>query len=1076
MLNAGSSRYTSSPTANLPRKTHRRRQSAVKSSKSSNDTTSTLPEYQPSIAVSSPGGTNLDRRRAARRGAGPGHRKETWKAQRGMEEQMALEEEEADLPPSYPDSGADEADEETDNDGRLMRRGHPFQHIAVSHEVYHAHSGSRSTPSLVGPAASTGLPRFNSNSMDYSYTQPLSARSSRRGEPVYRNQRLAGSVDGLPYAPSSSRYQHQPQRSHSHRTQPSRQSGSRHYVESSVEEDDDEGGGDQDDFLDALLKRSVQALEMSNVLMQTSMSTRDSVDAMNRGSRNSSPGPSRSQSSRYSPLPQSSRYSPVPQSSRHTPPPQSSRRTPPPPSSRYSSSPQQNPHSRVQRQHHRPGPSYERAGDYDYGHARRPRPRQGSLQDGYDVEDLESRARGFSASLRASNPVWQDDLDEIKQTLDAWRSSPTEEDAPHSFTSHATEGSISSSLPMTSSLPPSRASGRRRRSSLDLRSAASSGVDGGADEDSPQLKLSYRGRDQLISPPPRALTQYISNDPDEIMLPSTLGLRTSSHSWKTGSTANVDLQELSSHLSLLSVMSSTSTSAPASALPITPTAHDILSSFAPQPSNPVSPLTSPRLSALTRPFKRRGSSSGPKNSGVERPPADRSHISSMSSGPGLRSPRGRGSAPSSPSDSPRRSPSSSTRSHSRNFQQLTVQTPASSFAAQQAHITHNIITDSSSGSYWQTSLSSSPSSNSTISTFALPAGSRPLTIPPPIQELSSPSPTPSSDSDGCTAKLTISALRKILDEQPPASTSTLSASKLKAPQFMPGGRKNERGMSGFSEPRVSTATASVSRLLTKGTHSMTTRPPSPPKSSVLKKRDGNGTPISITGSSLTPVELATPAGGSNNLKLLGAATNGVENPSADSLTIASTMTSEPEPEPILSEAVVAAAVADAPSKFRLAALSIASLHLPSFGRSNASLSFSSPIQGTSHSNPGSGASTPKRISFAEPPEGTANPRSSRSRSTRRRSSQRAEYGHQRKRSSSLSSGLPTSRTAEEEVLDDMPWWTKWLFTAAGVSSSTGPGAHGPGGYGQPPGHSGLGPEERGGGRWGANPRMDDWGF
>ncbi|TFK96592.1 hypothetical protein BDV98DRAFT_479960, partial [Pterulicium gracile] len=165
----------------------------------------------------------------------------------------------------------------------------------------------------------------------------------------------------------------------------------------------------------------------------------------------------------------------------------------------------------------------------------------------------------------------------------------------------------------------------------------------------------------------------------------------------------------------------------------------------------------------------------------------------------------------------------------------------------------------------------------------------PLTIPPPIQELSSPSPTPSSDSDGCTAKLTISALRKILDEQPPASTSTLSASKLKAPQFMPGGRKNERGMSGFSEPRVSTATASVSRLLTKGTHSMTTRPPSPPKSSVLKKRDGNGTPISITGS-------------------------------------------------------------------------------------NASLSFSSPIQGTSHSNPGSGASTPKRISFAEPPEGTANPR------------------------------------------------------------------------------------------------------
>ncbi|KAF8915165.1 hypothetical protein CPB85DRAFT_1294658 [Mucidula mucida] len=95
--------------------------------------------------------------------------------------------------------------------------------------------------------------------------------------------------------------------------------------------------------------------------------------------------------------------------------------------------------------------------------------------------------------------------------------------------------------------------------------------------------------------------------------------------------------------------------------------------------------------------------------------------------------------------------------------------------------------------------------------------------PKPIPTIEECSPlSSSSSSDDCRAKMTVKSLRKILDDlpQPPPPLFT------------------------------STATASISRLFTKGTHSSSTRPPSPPRQSVLKaptpSSSGRSTPKRIS--------------------------------------------------------------------------------------------------------------------------------------------------------------------------------------------------------------------------------------
>lgn len=85
---------------------------------------------------------------------------------------------------------------------------------------------------------------------------------------------------------------------------------------------------------------------------------------------------------------------------------------------------------------------------------------------------------------------------------------------------------------------------------------------------------------------------------------------------------------------------------------------------------------------------------------------------------------------------------------------------------------------------------------------------------PPVEESS-------SSSDDCIAKQTICSLRKILDEQPvPEDTKRKVAPiALTAPTPVLG---------------TSTATASISRMLTKKLHHSSTRPPSPPRQSAMK--------------------------------------------------------------------------------------------------------------------------------------------------------------------------------------------------------------------------------------------------
>ena len=123
---------------------------------------------------------------------------------------------------------------------------------------------------------------------------------------------------------------------------------------------------------------------------------------------------------------------------------------------------------------------------------------------------------------------------------------------------------------------------------------------------------------------------------------------------------------------------------------------------------------------------------------------------------------------------------------------------------------------------------------------------RPMT--PPVEESS-------SSSDTCVAKRTVQSLRKILDDQGTLqpngqdngiSSSSIYRSHLRAPAFLP------RTPAPVAEAGTSTATASISRLLTKGTHSSSTRPPSPPRQSAMKRSPSSSTSLFSVPPSPTP--------------------------------------------------------------------------------------------------------------------------------------------------------------------------------------------------------------------------------
>ncbi|KAL5527473.1 hypothetical protein ACEPAG_6264 [Sanghuangporus baumii] len=146
--------------------------------------------------------------------------------------------------------------------------------------------------------------------------------------------------------------------------------------------------------------------------------------------------------------------------------------------------------------------------------------------------------------------------------------------------------------------------------------------------------------------------------------------------------------------------------------------------------------------------------------------------------------------------------------------------------------------------------SSRSSSNRASSPHLLPR-----IIPPPIQEL--PSQSDSSSSDSPHPLRTVESLRKILDEQPMQPTSPdgvkhkQSESRLAphpAPAFLPRSPPVSPVLS------TSTTTTSISRLYTKGSHSTSTRPRSPPRHSSLKHRppplDADPSPSTTSISSL----------------------------------------------------------------------------------------------------------------------------------------------------------------------------------------------------------------------------------
>ncbi|KAK0190425.1 hypothetical protein F5146DRAFT_931364 [Armillaria mellea] len=208
---------------------------------------------------------------------------------------------------------------------------------------------------------------------------------------------------------------------------------------------------------------------------------------------------------------------------------------------------------------------------------------------------LEISARRLSSRIRNNRGIhhaWAGDLEQISHGVDSLFN-----DTSSRNTGHSLQGSISMSLPTSSPPPEMYRHLHRRRSSTEFRTATNE----------PHLRLEPQVRSQLVSPPPRALTQYVvSNDDDTIILPSTLGLRSAP----------------SAYLS------------PTFPVPAPPPssvrAYNMLSSLMARPSSsgsstPSSTFTSPSF------LSRRGSSASTERGAHSRSPA--SHIRSRSQTP-----------------------------------------------------------------------------------------------------------------------------------------------------------------------------------------------------------------------------------------------------------------------------------------------------------------------------------------------------------------------------------------------------------------------------------------------------------
>ena len=148
---------------------------------------------------------------------------------------------------------------------------------------------------------------------------------------------------------------------------------------------------------------------------------------------------------------------------------------------------------------------------------------------------LETRARHLSSRIGANSSVHENWLDDLAVISEHLSTDPEPDALGLSLVAHdddddgdGDDPTISRSLPVGPSPLQLRAScDNRNRSASDLRQISSREP---SDLDEPHLRLSNWPRSRLISPAPRAITQYVESngDPDTILLPSTLGLRSAS--------------------------------------------------------------------------------------------------------------------------------------------------------------------------------------------------------------------------------------------------------------------------------------------------------------------------------------------------------------------------------------------------------------------------------------------------------------------------------------------------------------------------------------------------------------------
>ncbi|KAJ7462096.1 hypothetical protein FB451DRAFT_1371119 [Mycena latifolia] len=345
---------------------------------------------------------------------------------------------------------------------------------------------------------------------------------------------------------------------------------------------------------------------------------------------------------------------------------------------------------------------------------------------------------------------------------------------------------VSSSLPSTVSTPPHRRP--RRRPSLDPTSSSSYFSSQSYSSSGGGLRIAPAPRARLVSPAPRALTQFVGSsssgaDDASIALPSTLGLRAPPSDWR------------------------------GVGLPAGPA----LSARAPEPSTPAYTMLSAFVHpgpASPPPHGRMSRSSSRGRARTPTPP-----VAGVVEGLG----RGRTGTPPvpvrpmtppveqpSPTPSP---PSLSPQPHARE----TTPRPPTSTPRLTAHPSGSFTAHPNGSASRLTSHPNGMTAHPNGSTFTSHPNASTISHTLPASASHSPQSSEAGDAEGgeCRAKAARSALRMILDKAPPPP-------KPRRPQFQP-----------YTPPpaahtAASTATASVSRLFAKnggGRHSVSTAPP-----------------------------------------------------------------------------------------------------------------------------------------------------------------------------------------------------------------------------------------------------------